>query len=149
MGNSTTARQLAELGMAGGVLEGGWNSGWDYRTMLTHGLMGAIGGGALVHSPRIGPVTETVAGGMRRFAGKVDQGTAKYVAELLTSNDPTKLAQGIALAAKNQKLLDNLKAFATRMVLGTQTQGADVVASGARKLMGTVPARADENQQQP
>jgi hypothetical protein len=141
MGNSTTARQLAEMGLAGGALYGGVESGGDPSQMLLTALTGAgagFTGGKLL-------ATEAAAGA-RRLVGYVDKNTATNVARLLTSNDPTQLAQGIAMAAKNQKVLDALKNAATRMALAGQARGAHGVAGSGARLQGAMPARAEDEQ---
>jgi hypothetical protein len=145
MGNSTTARQLAEMGLAGGAVEGGYNSGWNPQVMLTHGLIGAA----------VAPGLATAAGqqavsSMRRVAGYVDLNTATNVAKLLTSSDPTQLAQGIAIAAKNQKVLQALKDTAVRTAVRGAHEWADPSAGAAAllpKLQGAAPARAENEQQ--
>lgn len=86
-GNSTTARQLAELGLAGGAygLSGGdWTS--------PDRLMNA----ALVYG---------AARGQRVIDGRV----AQHVARLLTSNDLTQVNRAIRMIAGSRGLLDALR----------------------------------------
>ncbi len=138
MGNSTTARQLIEAGLAGGALEG-YLSGWD-PTHMAAGFAGAAGARKAIGSE--------MAAGARQLVGKVDSKTARLVAELLTSNDPTKLAQGMRMAQKNQRISDGLKSIANRVSLAGQQQAAPgYVASGFKALQGPVTAGADDKQQ--
>lgn len=142
MGNSTTARQLIEAGLAGGTLEG-YLSGWD-PTRMAEGAAGAAGARKFLGSE--------MAAGARTLVGKVDSRTARLVAELLTSNDPTKLAQGMRMAQKNQRISEGLKNIANRVALGGQAQGS---AKATRLVIspwqgpGPAPGRAPDEQQQP
>ncbi len=91
-GNSTTVRQLTELGLAGGTYGfsgGGLNPFTD---------PGAVMNAALVY-------------GAARGKGKIDEKLSKRVAELLVSNNPERLLQGIRLATKNPALFNSLRAF--------------------------------------
>lgn len=146
MGNSTTARQLAELGLAGGAvgsMEGAYTGGLNPMTMLTHGLMGA-GTATLVRAGG-----EKAVGSMRRAAGYVDQRTAEHLGRMLTSSDPTILAEGLRIAAKNKNVLDNLKAVATRVALAGQTEPSAAVSGMMPRIQGTVGARGEDEQKQP
>jgi hypothetical protein len=138
MGNSTTARQLIEAGLAGGTLEG-YLSGWD-PTHIAAGFAGAAGARKAIGSE--------LASGARQLVGKVDGRTARLVAELLTSNDPAKLSQGMRMAQKNQRISDGLKDIANRVSLSGQQQ----VTSPAGRLyvspmQGPVPVGAGQEQQ--
>ena len=136
MGNSTTARQLIEAGLAGGTLEG-YLSGWD-PTHMAAGFAGAAGA-------RKALGTE-MAAGARKLVGKVDSRTAKLVAELLTSNDPNKLQQGLRMAQKNQRIADGLRNVANRVALAGQNE---VPRPSIPYLQGPVPAGANDEQNQP
>jgi hypothetical protein len=140
MGNSTTARQLIEAGLAGGTLEG-YLSGWD-PTHMAAGFAGAAGA-------RKALGTE-LATGARQLVGKVDSRTARLVAELLTSNDPAKLSQGMRMAQKNQRISDGLKNIANKVALAGQQQ---VSAPAGRlyvsPMQGPVPVHAGQEQQKP
>lgn len=90
MGNSTTARQLMELGIGGGAgfaLSGDWT--------------GALTGAALAKGAR--------------FAGeKIDSKVMQEVAKLLTSNDPAALQRAVANATMSPQwmlALDRLQAM--------------------------------------
>jgi hypothetical protein len=144
MGNSTTARQLIEAGLAGGGLEG-YLSGWDPQKMAA-GAAGAAGARKFLGSE--------MAAGARKLVGKVDSKTARLVAELLTSSDPNKLAQGMRMAQKNQKIAAGLNNIANRVTLAGQSQGSApltrVYVTRAGLGQGPVPGYAgDENQKPP
>lgn len=89
-GNSTTARQLAELGLAGGAY--GLGSGGD----ILNGNPSALMSAALVY-------------GAAKGQGKINENVARKVAELLTSNDPKNLVRGIKMIARNTFLFNSLR----------------------------------------
>ncbi len=99
-GNSTTARQLMELGLAGGagsMLSSGSPFG-DPASALNAALVwGAIrhGGGAALN--------------------RVDERVARQVAQLLTSNDPAQLRMGARTLANNPRMLAALRNFDTAL----------------------------------
>jgi len=137
MGNSTTARQLIEAGLAGGVA-GGLYSGWDPTTM-------AQGAGALAGS-RIGAsklISEEARVGLKHMIGKVDARTARRVAELLTSNDPRLLRQGYQMAAKSSSIMQGLRNITRRLAVTGQTSVSAPAAQGLKALSG-MGARADD-----
>ena len=146
LGNSTTARQLIEAGLAGGAV-GGYLSGWDPKTM-GEGFLG--GAGARVGAAHL--LKDEVAAGARKLIGKVDARTARHVAELLTSDDPRQLRAGYQLAAKNQNIMDGLRNIARSVSLAVQSPTRLALPyRGAHlgELQGSVPASADQKQQQP
>jgi hypothetical protein len=88
-GNSTTAKQMAALGLVG--------AGGAYLTdkdISAGGLVGAAAG--LAH-------------------GKVDAQVAKQVAKLLVSNDANKIKALTNMAAKNQKVMSALKTYLVKL----------------------------------
>jgi hypothetical protein len=88
LGNSTTARQLKELGLAGAVGAGtGYMTG-DWKTGLASAL---------------------VVRGARAAGTKVDTTLAKTMADLLLSDDPKKINIAVQLAAKSPKALATIK----------------------------------------
>lgn len=89
-GNSTTARQLAELGLAGGAY--GLSTGGNILNPDPQSLMNA----ALVY-------------GAARGRHAIDNRVAERVARLLASNDPTQLRRGMALLTRNQTLFNSLR----------------------------------------
>jgi hypothetical protein len=85
-GNSTTARQLSELGLAGGV--------YGYESF--NGDPQAAMKAALVY-------------GAARGHRVLDERVAQQVAKLLTSNDLNQLNKGIKLIANKQTLLQSMR----------------------------------------
>lgn len=85
-GNSTTARQLVELGLAGGV--GGYES--------FEGDPQALMKAALVY-------------GAARGHRVVDERIARHVAKLLVSNNVSQLQKGIALVSKNPIMMGAIR----------------------------------------
>jgi len=154
MGNSTTARQLIEAGLAGGAV-GGLASGWDPMTM-GQGFLG--GAGARAGASKF--LSDEIKVGAKNLIGKVDAKTARHVAELLTSDDPRLLRQGYQMAAKSQSIMQGLRNIANRVALAGQTPARQPVEQGVRALLpyrgpnlgglqGPVPANADEQQPRP
>lgn len=142
LGNSTTARQLIEAGLAGGAIEGYLTGDW--KTAILHGGAGAIGGGLA------GKVAgEQIAKSAGKLIGKVDGKTARRVAELLTSNDPRLLREGYRLAAGNQKIRDALMSIANRVALSGQAQAREPVSGAMKMLQGPMSGRAEDEQQRP
>lgn len=111
-GNSTTARQLAELGLAGGTY--GLGTGGDLLNPNPSALMNA----ALVY-------------GAARGKGKINENVSRKVAEMLTSNDPAKLLQGIRVVTRNQNLFNSLRSADKGLarVGGEQSSGIPAVAA--------------------
>lgn len=94
-GNSTTARQLVELGLAGGSAGYG---GMGIYNMDPHQMTYAAIAGALV-------------------AGRhhVDRRLAQRVGEMLTSNDPQILQRGVRLVARDHRLMEGLRSVDRRL----------------------------------
>ncbi len=88
-GNSTTARQLAELGLAGGGLSLG--SVGTYQQDPTQMTIGAVLG-ALAYGGR-----------------RIDQRVAQQVAQMLVSNDPAILARGVRIIARSENFMNALR----------------------------------------
>jgi hypothetical protein len=89
-GNSTTARQLAELGLAGGAYGfsgGGINPFTD---------PGAVVNAALVY-------------GAARGRNAINERLSRRVAEMLVSNDPQIILRGVRTVARNQTLFNSLR----------------------------------------
>lgn len=91
-GNSTTARQLVELGLAGTTGGLAW---WGTGDLTTGVLVAALTRGG------------------RAVSGRVTQGAddsvAKRVAEMLTSDDPTIYKRGLQTIAKSDALLARIR----------------------------------------
>lgn len=121
-GNSTTARQLAELGLAGGAV--------SYGGISTYNMDPTNMAGAAV-------VAALVAG--RRG---VDQRVAQRVAEMLASRDPDVFRRGVQMVARNQRMMDALRSTDRRLAL----VGGQQTPVGIPGLQGPATGRADENQ---
>lgn len=109
MGNSTTARQLIEAGLAGGALAG-YQSGWD-PTRIAEGATAAAGARKFL--------AKEMAAGAQKLVGRVDTRTAAYVAEKLMSNDPRQLVSGLTGAARSKKISDALTSATNRIARAT------------------------------
>lgn len=90
-GNSTTARQLAELGLAGGTYTVG--TGGNVLSPSPSALFNA----ALVY-------------GAARGKGVINERLSRRVAEMLASNDPQILLRGIRTVTRSQNLFNSLRA---------------------------------------
>ena len=88
-GNSTTAKQMAQMGLVGAG--GAWLTDKD---VSAGGIVGAAAG--LAH-------------------GKVDAQVSKQVAKLLISNDANKIKALTNMAAKNQKVMSALKTYLVKL----------------------------------
>lgn len=140
LGNSTTARQLIEAGLAGGAIGGYADGDWK-------GALAGVGAG--VGARKV--LATEMAAGARKLIGKVDAKTAARVADLLTSDDPRKLAQGLRIMNGNKRIADGMRSLADRLGNVTQSQiprprlQIDTTGWGS----GALPAHADQDQQQP
>lgn len=127
LGNSTTARQLAEIGLAaGGVGYGAYTGDWDKAGL-------AIG-----------------AAGMSRGKAMAENKVAKRVADLLMSNDPEKFKRVVLSAAKEPRMMKALNDIADRVGRITSTQAGNESSPLAitlrPRMSGSVPAAADQEQ---
>ena len=120
MGNSTTAKQLIEAGMAGGLV-GGYESGWDWKHVAGGSLAGSFAAKKYAG--------DLAAMGARKIMGRVDSKTASHVADLLTSNDLTQMRKGLDMAMKNKAIMDGLRRAANTAALGTQSPASSAIAS--------------------
>jgi hypothetical protein len=89
-GNSTTARQLAELGLAGGAY-------------------GFSGGGINPFTDPSAVLNAALVYGAARGRNVVNERLSRRVAEMLVSNDPQLLLRGIRTVARNQTLFNSLR----------------------------------------
>lgn len=125
-GNSTTARQLAELGLAGGAYGLGTQ-------------------GDITHPTPSGILAAALAYGAMRGNAAINQRLAQRVGEMLTADDPAVLRQGFQILGRNGGFLNALRAFDTASL----TAGG---ASTAPRLIGPPsvpsPAYGQEQQQQ-
>jgi hypothetical protein len=93
-GNSTTVRQLTELGLAGtGAGIGGYASSGDINPL---GSPGAIISGLLTL-------------GVAKGKSKIDSSVARKIADLLVSRNPTDLKRGADIIAKSPRLMESLR----------------------------------------
>lgn len=106
MGNSTTARQLKELGMATAAGTGAGYVTGDWKTGLTTGLL---------------------VRGARAYGAKVDESMAKGIASLLLSNDPQRIKMAIAVASRSPKGLETVSAM--QRFLASTAQGSALAGS--------------------
>lgn len=121
-GNSTTARQLAELGFAGGA--GSLGVSGAYNMDPTQMTYAAVAGALL--------------------AGKrgIDTRVAQRVAEMLVSNDPQMLLRGIKLVSNNNNMMISLRAVDKRLAVVSGEQvpsGATVQALGIGRAENDQP----------
>lgn len=108
-GNSWTAKRLYDLGLAGGA-----------------GL-GATGGYNMdPHEMAYGAVLAAISSGGK----KIDARVAQRVAQLLVSQDPRQLQLGITIAARNTRMLDNMRGF-DRRVAGASGEGVPKIGVSA------------------
>ena len=118
-GNSTTARQLAESGLAGGGAVATFEGLKEHEFNPVHVLTAALTFGALRHGAKV-----------------IDSRVARRVGEMLASNDPTVLAKGAQIVAQSPTYLDALRrATAAGVRIGTQDIGFDNATAGAA-IMG-------------
>ena len=105
LGNSTTARQLAELGIAGGynLYEGGGRGSKDPEVLMnTLAIYGALRGS-------------------RSLGSHIDERLVKHVAQLLTSNNVRDLDKRIKLISRNKTLFKAIQnADAAAGAVGTR-----------------------------
>jgi hypothetical protein len=113
LGNSTTARQLKEMGMAGGPAA---------TTLAMAETMG-------------GPTTLAIriAGALiHKASEKVDEGVAKRVGELLVSQNPRDLVRGIEIITRTPVLFNALRRLTTSGAVVTERNvGTRKAAAGA------------------
>ncbi|ACF01577.1 hypothetical protein Rpal_3071 [Rhodopseudomonas palustris TIE-1] len=122
-GNSTTARQLIESGLAGGVGYGVTTGDWSPQNLFTAAFVGGVARGAA-----------------SRANQRIDVNVSRQVADLLTSSDPKRLLAGVQIVARNSKMLDALRAADLRLarVGGQQATVVPLVSA-------VLPTRSEEN----
>jgi hypothetical protein len=109
LGNSTTARQLRDMGVFGATgLAAGGGLGW------------MTGDGSPVRGSSGGVLAGAAAGFLK---GRVDVHLANRMAQMLTSDDPAILRNGINILRKNATLRNAFDSLSTRLaaVTGQQT----------------------------
>ena len=122
-GNSTTARQLVEAGLAGSAGYGITTGDWNPKSLLTAAFIGGIA---------------------RKGVQRVDQRVARRVAEMLASNNPSVLQKGVQVVSRNPVLMNALRAFElpAAKISGQQSTGTPVLqlpAVGRADDQPTVP----------
>lgn len=120
-GNSTTARQLTELGLAGGAY-------------------GVGSGGDIMNPNGSAIVTAALVWGAARGKGTIDRRVAQRVADMLVSNDPGVLRRGINIVARNQNMLNALRTFDASLARTGSQQAAPL------QLQAAQIGRGDEDQ---
>lgn len=131
-GNSSTARQLAEMGLAGAVGGAAGYSEGGSAGALTGMTAGAIAANAL-----------------RRGKVKLDAGLAKKIAEMLASDDPAQLKRVAQMGMKSPAVLKLLGGIADEagQIAGLTSGRPFEQAISSRSGSAYVPAAAGENQQ--
>jgi hypothetical protein len=126
-GNSTTAGQLMEMGLAGGATAGAEGL-LDQNFSPSHILSAAL-----------------LWGAARRGAQFIDQRVARRVGELLTSSDRNSIARGIQLVTRNPTLFGALR-HVTGAIAGAGTEAVETSgrAAGGRVKNGRVPGELTE-----
>lgn len=102
-GNSTTARQLAEMGLAGGAA----------GAYLGNGDPSSISMGA------------AFAAAARMGVTKIDARVAQRVGEMLSSQDPLAVQKVTKMAAKNPRIMDFFRKFQTAAASGAGRVAGD------------------------
>lgn len=124
LGNSTTVRQMLEMGLLTGAGGAGSALGsyYDSRGSVSGSLLGALGGTALgAIGLRRGPM-DVARTGLEKIAALSDKDVAKRIAEMLTSQDLTQVNKALEVAARNAKVMNALKDAATRIAAVTGAQ---------------------------
>lgn len=103
LGNSTTVRQLAESGLAGGGAVAAFEGIKEHEFNPSHILAAALVGGIARHGAKV-----------------IDERVARRVGEMLASNDPDVLQKGITIVTKSPVLFDAVRT-ATGAVARTAT----------------------------
>lgn len=124
-GNSTTARQLIEAGLAGGVGYGTATGDWNPQSVFTAAFVGGLARGAA-----------------SRANQSIDQRVARRVADMLVSPDPRVLQRGMTLVARQPRYLQALRNADNSLarVAGEQSGGVPAIQSmGAGRAEGNQP----------
>jgi len=129
MGNSTTARQIMEMGLAGsaGGAVGYQQGGWEGATA------GAIAGA-----------------GLRKGQNAINANMQRQIAEILASGDPAKIANVVRAASKSKQFMGLIDDIADRAAQASSLSGLPAqipVRSGV--LGGQVPVAAEEQEPKP
>lgn len=107
LGNSTTARQLAELGLAGGV-----------------GVIGSVLTGDVTDGTTAGTATYVARALFGAARGRIDRKVAQHVAEMLASNDPQLLQKAYTIIRSSPALQQTMDSLDTMLAKVSGTQAA-------------------------
>lgn len=124
-GNSTTVRQLVEMGAVG-----------------TYGGVGAYMQG--IGDPQT-LATTLIAGAFVGRGRNVDQRVAMRVAEMLVSHDPAILQRGLSIVSRNTRFMDGIRALDNGIGRIGGQQGAHAPVPGA--VQAGAVGRAEDNQE--
>jgi len=123
LGNSTTTRQLVELGLAGGY---GLTTG-DYKDAGAAYLL---------------------INGLRLGGRYIDHNVSRRVGEMLASNDPRVLQRALMGASRNAKMMNAIREAESKLtgLIGAGASGTGGPAAGdvARKFLTTQAGNADQ-----
>lgn len=122
-GNSTTARQLIEAGLAGGVGYGATTGDWSPQSVFTAAFVGGLARGAA-----------------SRVNQRIDQNVARRVADMLASDDPTMLRRGVAIVSRQPRMLNALRSADQSLA---RAASAEVPTGGVVQSLS--PSRAEDN----
>lgn len=100
MGNSTTARQMVEMGLAGGA--SGYLAGGDLTSIVTGALLGSAG-------------RKGVNIAARHVSTQAQRNLAEETARMLVSNDPAVIRKGIERLSRNPRMMKSLQSFDERL----------------------------------
>ncbi len=142
LGNSTTARQLIEAGLAGGGI-GAYLGNGDPKAILAGVGTGLMGGTAGVAAGMQHGLSTLAQSGAQKLIGYVDRNTARKVAEFLTSDDPQKLMRGLALVKNNPVIAARLRDLTDRVSIAS---GARAIPTPHFNLQSLNPASAQQDQ---
>ncbi|MET3995046.1 hypothetical protein ABID65_006712 [Bradyrhizobium sp. S3.9.2] len=98
-GGPTTARQLAEMGLASGGATAG----------IGLGAYGLSGGGANPFDHPVATMVGLLAAGARHGGVKIEANVARKMADLLVSKDPRDLQRGVDIIRKSPTLMNMLR----------------------------------------
>jgi hypothetical protein len=122
-GNSTTTRQLVEMGLAGGAAP--------------------VAGGLVSYASGEGFTPGAIFGALaRRGKVKIDANVARHVGELLASDDLHTVKRGLQMVQKSPRLLEFVRSVDNRLGAALAGGGASV-GEGLRGVADQLPARAD------
>lgn len=127
-GNSTTVRQLVEIGLAGGAGE---------AESLVHGHLNPFNDPQAMMTSAM---TYGALRGLRTGQAIAERNVANEIARLLVSDNPAAVVRGATLLSNNKTLLNGLRRTA-RLLAGATTQSVAPRVQGALAI--TVPRRAE------